>query len=172
MALHRDSDATNWWAQLTQAAGGTSKGIVKLVRDLEPLYQKLALILALPPGEYDTQMEKFKTEVQQSPNPLALLIFPTWQWAQPREFKIQAWLAMVRAAVEYKLHGEPGLQSVMDPLGNGPFAFQRFVFDGVDRGFELKSTHSALIHTALIFVEKQGPPFRVDGPHIGEAVQP
>ena len=80
---------------------------------------------------------------------------------------------MVRAAVAYKLHGESGLQSVMDPLGNGPFAFQRFMFEGVDRGFELKSSYARESYPcALIFVEKEGTPFRVDGPHIGQAVQP
>jgi hypothetical protein len=61
----------------------------------------------------------------------------------------------------------------MDPLGNGPFAFQRFVFEGVDRGFELKSAYAGQSYPcALIFVEKEGTPFRVDGPHIGQAVQP
>ena len=80
---------------------------------------------------------------------------------------------MVRAAVEYKLHGEAGLNSVQDPFGNGPFAFQRFVFEGVDRGFELKSAYAGNPYPcALIFVEKEGTPFRTDGPYIGQAVQP
>jgi hypothetical protein len=62
----------------------------------------------------------------------------------------------------------------MDPCGNGPFAFQRFVFEGVDRGFELKSAYTGLGYScALIFVEKEGPPFNVSGSkHIGEAVKP
>jgi hypothetical protein len=90
-----------------------------------------------------------------------------------KEFKIQAWQAIVRAAVEYKLHGEAGLKSVPDPFGNGPFAFQRFVFAGVDRGFELKSAYTGqTFPCALIFVEKEGTPFRTDGPYIGQAVQP
>ena len=62
---------------------------------------------------------------------------------------------MVHAAVEYKLHGESGLKSVMDPFGNGPFGFQRFVFKGVDRGFELKSAYAgADAPFVMIFVEK------------------
>jgi hypothetical protein len=83
---------------------------------------------------------------------------------------------MVRAAVEYKLHGESGLKSVVDPFGNGPFAFQRFVFEGVDRGFELKSAYPWPLGVpyALIFVEKEGPPFYIDGSpqRIGHAVKP
>jgi len=78
---------------------------------------------------------------------------------------------MVRAAVEYKLHGEAGLKSVMDPFGNGPFAFQRFEFKGVDRGFELKSAYAgAGAPFVLIFVEKQGPAFQITGPNAGKEI--
>jgi hypothetical protein len=119
-------------------------------------------------------MQKFDAEIRKSQNPLVPVLFPNpVQAPQRREFRSQAWLAMVHAAVEYKLHGESGLKSVMDPLGNGPFAFQRFVFEGVDRGFELKSAYTGLgLPCALIFVEKEGTPFRVAGPHIGQAAQP
>jgi hypothetical protein len=59
----------------------------------------------------------------------------------------------------------------MDPCGTGPFAFQRFVFEGVDRGFELKSAYAGRSYpTALIFVQKDGPPFYVQGPNIGKAI--
>ena len=82
-----------------------------------------------------------------------------------------AQLAMLRAAVEYKLHGEPGLKGVSDPFGQGPFAFKRFVFEGVDRGFELKSAcNSRGFEEVLIFVEKDGPPFQVNGKNAGQAV--
>ena len=78
---------------------------------------------------------------------------------------------MVRAAVEYKLHREPGLKSVMDPCGQGPFAFEQFVFQGVDRGFELKSDYDGRgFQEALIFVEKDGPPFQVNGKNAGQAL--
>jgi hypothetical protein len=62
----------------------------------------------------------------------------------------------------------------MDPFGKGPFAFRRFVFEGVDRGFELKSAYTGrpAWPSVLIFVEKEGTPFYVDGPHIGEALKP
>jgi hypothetical protein len=61
----------------------------------------------------------------------------------------------------------------MDPLGNGPFTCQRFVFEGVDRGFELKSAYAGLKYPcALIFVEKEGPAFRTDGPYLGHPLNP
>ena len=48
---------------------------------------------------------------------------------------------MIQAAAEYKLHDESGLQRVQDPCSQGPFAFERFIFEGVDRGFVLKSAY-------------------------------
>jgi hypothetical protein len=60
---------------------------------------------------------------------------------------------------------------VADPCGQGPFAFRRFVFQGVERGFELRSASKTLGNEgALIFVEKEGPPVRVNGPRVGEAI--
>jgi hypothetical protein len=71
---------------------------------------------------------------------------------------------MVRAATEYKLHGEEGLKHIVDPYSQSPFEFQRFVFEGTDRGFELKSTYTTRgTAERLIFVEKDGPPFSVTG---------
>ena len=168
-----DNPATNFWPRALAAAGGTRDGILKLIRDTEPLYLRLVKIMALPPPEYEEQIQQFAPEIQQSQNPFVQLLFPDPLRPRVREFKIQAWQAMVRAAVEYKLHGEAGLKSVQDPFGNGPFTFQRFVFEGVDRGFELKSAYAGLQYPcALIFVEKEGPAFRTDGPYIGQAVKP
>jgi hypothetical protein len=167
-------DDTNIWPRVVKAAGGTSDGFLKLVRDMQPLYPRLARIMTLPQPEYEDQIQKFDAEVRESQNPLAQFLIPQLSRARPKEFTIQAVEAMVRAAVEYKLHGESGLKSVMDPFGKGPFAFQRFVFEGVDRGFELKSAYTGRPSwpSALIFVEKEGPPFWTDGPDIGLAVKP
>jgi len=172
----QDKSQDKDWKQLTNAADGTLDGVIRLIRDSEPQAMKLDGILALPHGEYEDQMQRFTEEVQKSGNPLLSPLLPMWQSCRRKEFCIMADLAMVRAAIEYKLHGEAGLKSVMDPCGNGPFAFQRFVFKGVDRGFELKSAYTGIfavgVPYTLIFVEKEGPPFNVDGLHIGQAVKP
>lgn len=61
----------------------------------------------------------------------------------------------------------------MDPCGQGPFEFQRFSFQGVDRGFSLKSGLEGLgFPCKLIFVEKEGPLFFSDGPKTGQPVPP
>jgi hypothetical protein len=166
---------TNVWQRIFVASDGTSDGLLKLTREMEPLYTRLASILTLPLPEFEDQIQKFNSEIRQSQNPLVSVLFPvSVEGARRREFRMQTQQAMVRAALEYELHGEAGFQSVKDPCGNGPFTFQRFVFEGVDRGFELKSAYSWSpgIPYALIFVKKTGPPFYIDGPHIGQPVQP
>lgn len=189
MAAYRDSGLvtalssvgyTNFWPKLIAASGGTSDGVLKLLRETEPLFPRLAEILALPQPEYEIQAKQFSTDVRVSQNPFwsTFNVFVGWDLGGPRvppratEFRAQAQLAMVRAAVEYKLHGESGLKTVMDPFGNGPFAFRRFVFKGVDRGFELKSAYAgAAAPFVIIFVEKQGPPFQISGLDAGKAVE-
>jgi hypothetical protein len=171
--LDYDTDKTNFWEQVTKAAGGTSEGVVKLVRDLEPLYQRLAKTVALPQPEFENQAKQLDEDMEKSQNPLVHKLLFSPIGSRVKESRTQAWQAMVRAAVEYKLHGESGLKSVKDPFGNGPFAFRRFEFDGVDRGFELTSAWTGFGYPcALIFVEKEGPPFRIQGQNIGQAVQP
>ncbi|MGH7972363.1 MAG: hypothetical protein ACREIC_26930 [Limisphaerales bacterium] len=79
-----------------------------------------------------------------------------------KEFACLVRLAMVRAATEYKLHGEQGFRSVLDPYSQTPFTFERFTVDGVDRGFELTSTYAGRGNPeTLVFVEKDGPSFSV-----------
>jgi hypothetical protein len=172
---------TNFWPQLIAASGGTSEGVLKLLHETEPLFPRLAEVLALPPAEYEMQSKQFSAEMQASKNPffISFDLFKGWHLTQqqlrprPREFRAQAQLAMVHAAVEYKLHGESGLKSVQDPFGKGPFSFQRFVFKGVDRGFELKSAYAGSdAPFAMIFVEKQGAAFYVTGPEAGKAIAP
>jgi hypothetical protein len=166
---HDEKAAGDWWARLSQAAGGTSAGIVQLMRDLGPFEQKLAVILSLSAGEYATQMAQFKAELQQSPNPLPSLLLPPWEQVRKRELRALANLGMVRAAIEFELRGQAALQSVTDPWAQGPFAFQRFIFQGVDRGFELTSAYPGNSWPeSVIFVEKDGPPFYVDGKNVGQ----
>jgi hypothetical protein len=169
-----ENQDTNVWPRILIASGGTSEGLLQLIREMEPLYPRLTKILTLPLPEYEDQIQKFDAEIQKSQNPLVAVLFPNpVQSPRRREFRIQAEAAMVRAAIEYKLHGEAGLKSVMDPCGNGPFAFRRFVFEGVDRGFELTSAYAGLkFPSAFIFVEKAGTPFQINGPYIGQAIKP
>ena len=134
---------TNFWPRLVAASGGTSEGILKLLRETDPVFPRVAAIMALPQPEYETQAKQFSAEVGKSQNPFlsAFDLFTGWILGQqrfqprPREFRTEAQEVMVHAAVEYRLHGESGIENVTDPFGNGPFDYQRFMFKGVDRGF-------------------------------------
>ncbi len=160
---------TDFWGHLTIAAGGTSDGMLKLLEDRERVYQKFSTLLTLPYAEYENQLKTFSAEFQDSSNPFVSASVPSLLRARSREFRILATMSMVRAAIGYKLHGETALLKWKDPCGNGPFSLRRFVFEGMDRGFVLRSAYyvDGDDSGALIFVEKAGPPFRVSGRQIG-----
>jgi hypothetical protein len=156
---------------IASAAGGTSAGVLKLVHDEAALYQRLQPVVALPFREYEEQMRPLLAEIQYSSNPLVKMTFPVFEKCRPKEFAVQAASAMVQAAIEYKLRGDEGFQSVVDPCGDGPLGFQRFTFEGVDRGFQLKSAYAGRgFPETLIFVEKEGTPFYVNGQKAGQAM--
>jgi hypothetical protein len=164
-------DSAKVWQRVIDAAGGTSEGMLNLLREREQIYEQTAPMFSVPYDEYQKQAKVFIEEIEKSANPFLKESIPAFIKSRQREFRIQATLAMVHAAIEYKLRGESGLNSVMDPCGKGPFAFRRFVFEGVDRGFELKSEYNVDKNIAvLIFVEKEGAPFQVDGNYPGRAL--
>lgn len=157
--------------RLVKAGGGTTDGVLKLVRELEPLYDRASVIMALPHGEFEKEMSAFLKEVKESSNPLIKEFFPVFEKCRTKEFAALIKLAMLRAAADYKLKGQPGLQLVLDPITARPFAFERFVFNGEDRGFKLTSTYEGQdFPQVLIFVEKNGEPFRIDGKNAGKPV--
>jgi hypothetical protein len=159
------------WKKVLQASGGTSGGIIKLLHDVEPYYDRAGRILSLPRAEYEPKSKQFITEIEQSHNPFLSLTFPAVAKCRPKEFASEAALAMVRAAVAYRLNGEAGLRTIKDPIGATPFEYERFAFEGVDRGFKLKSAYDGRgFPEVLIFVEKQGSPFQVNGKEAGQAL--
>lgn len=161
-------DASDW-ERLTNRSGGTIGGFIQDVRDTEELYPKLATLMALPYHEYNEQLPSYQAEFEQSGNAYFLHAWPPWEAARRREFAVEVRLAMARAAIEYKLRGDAGLKSVMDPCGNGPFTMKRFYLNGVDRGFELQSPlNRGNGPERVIFVEHSGPPFAVMGDKAGQ----
>jgi hypothetical protein len=163
----------NIWTQVAAAAGGTSEGVIKLLRDLDPWYARLENIETLPRAQYEEEIKQFSADIQSSSNPFLHEFFPALEKCRPREFGVLADLAMVQAAVQYKMQGEAGFRSVANPCGQGPFGFRRFIFDGVDRGFELSADYAGNGYPEVfIFVETDGPPFLVFGKNAGKTPSP
>jgi hypothetical protein len=155
--------------EFIRSGGGTSNGLLALVKAVEPLYDEMQAIAALPYDRFAPASQAFFEKVERSTNPFVKTFFPALSKARGREFSALCMLEMLRAAVQYRLEGEAGLKSVRDPFGSGPFGFRRFVFQGVDRGFELKPNYPGDYPNVLIFVEKPGPYFRVVGQTAGTA---
>jgi len=157
--------------EIARAAGGTSEGVLKLLHDEVALYERLAQVVALPPREYEEQMHPLLAQIQNTSNPLVKMTFPAFEKCRQKEFAVQAASAMVQAAIAYKLSGDEGFQSVVDPCGDGPFGIQRFIFEGADRGFQLNlPTPAAAFLRRLSLSEKEGTPFCVNGQKAGQAV--
>lgn len=155
-----------------QAAGGTTAGLLRYLAELEPMYRELERVMALPCADYLPAIERLEKEIRSSPNLLAQELLPAVLQVRDKEFKALAWLAMIRAAYEYRVNPAEGLQKVVDPFGTGPFSYRRFVLDGIDHGFILKSElRNPDFPEILIFAEKTGAAFYVDGPRAGQKIQ-
>ena len=158
--------------KLIAAAGGTIEGLNRLFRELPPLYAQVERILRLPVSQYDKPMADFQSMVEAHPNPLVKEFFTLFDNCRRKEFATLSTVAMARAGIEYKLHGQDGFRGLLDPCTGEPFEFQRFVFEGEDRGFQLKSKFRGRdFDEVLIFVERPGPLFRTTGKLAGEKVK-
>jgi hypothetical protein len=147
----------------------TSDDFIRLQREAQAYYERWAAIMSEPYPGYQAKIEQLSAEVQNSENTIVRLFMPALEKARNREFAIQAKLAMVRAAMEYKIGGEEAFKKVADPFGNGPFAMRPFVMDGEARGFELWSEFAGNgFPETMIFIEKDGAPFYIDGKNAGK----
>jgi hypothetical protein len=147
-------------AEIKKDLGGNVDGMVKLIKDLALVRQKNAQVSVLPYPEFEKQAAQLNTEIKASSNPLVRLFLPASTKSRPKEEAMVVKLAMVRAASEYKLNGEAGAKTVLDPAGNAPFEIQPFIFQGERRGIKFTSVFKGRgWPETLIFVEKDGPPF-------------
>jgi hypothetical protein len=166
-------NATNGAQEIAKAAGGKVENVMEMAKAMMPYYDRLAEIHRMPYPKCEAEIAAFEKEVSSSTNYFAKTLLPALTRFRTKELAIDVKLAMVRAAAQYKVHGKTGFESVKDPCGNGPFKFEPFKFNGEDRGFKLTSAFSPTNSpTTLIFVEKAGPAFRVDGKAAGQAQKP
>ena len=150
-------------------AGGTSAGLIARFQELKPLYVELTALLGLPYGQYEAASREFQEKLAKHSNPLSANFLSAIPKSRAKEFLVQTRLAMVHAAVEYRLHGDGGFRKVADPCGDGPFRFERLTVGGVDRGFLLRSklnTHG--FDEVLVFATNVAPLVEVQGRNAGQ----
>jgi hypothetical protein len=170
-----DHDGASGEAKLVEeflrVSGGSPDGVLAYVRQLEPLYVEATEVLGLPWAQYQARSAELEAKVRTHPNVLVQKFFPALGKARTREFAAEAKLALLQAALTYKLQGNAAFNAIADPFGQGPFALRRFVLDGVDRGFELESKLNCRGHVEkLILIEKPGPAVRVDSKNAGQKI--
>jgi hypothetical protein len=157
--------------QWIAATDGTAAGLIAYARQLDPLYDEITEILGMPWAQYQARYAAFEKKIRAHPNVLTREFFGPMGNSRNREFALQAKLAMLQAAIAYKLHGDAAFNSIPDPFGEGPFTFRRFSLDGIDRGFELESKLNCRGHVEkLILIEKPGPAVRVDSKYAGQKI--
>lgn len=158
-------------ADVIQAAGNSMTGLLQYVHQMEPFYDEMEQAMNLPYAKFQPVIEDLQKRIAEHPNLLLHEFFPAVFKVRLKEFRATARLAMLRAGYEHRLDSANGLSRVPDPFGTGPFEYSRFVLEGVDRGFKLKSQLSMPdFDEVQIFAETPGPAFYIDGPKAGQKV--
>lgn len=127
------------------AAGGTSERLLDYIGEGAKLYDEFILLAHLPYREFQQQIKGFDERVEGQSNLFVKKLFPSLGKARSREFTALNRLAMLRAAITYRLEGEAGFKNVQDPFGSGPFGFRRVENHpnrqgrAIGSGFELSS---------------------------------
>lgn len=158
--------------KVIKASGGTVAGLTRYIKQLDALYDEAEVVMTRPYQEFVPEMKKFSEKIKSHPNLLVSIFFPVFEKCRNKEFAAELTLAMLRAGIEYHVSGETALKRAIDPVLKEPLGFQRFQFEGQDRGFILRSKLKVRdFDEALIFVEKPGSSFQVIGKNVGKPVQ-
>ncbi|HTG45768.1 MAG TPA: hypothetical protein VK633_14700, partial [Verrucomicrobiae bacterium] len=154
--------------RIQEAAGNKPAEVVRLLNEMPAFYAETTRIMALPYLEFKQQFPAYWTRITGSQNPFIKQLFTIFRNVRGKEFSAVVRLEMVRAAAAYKRGGMTALRAVPDPLVGGAFEFTRIQFEGVDRGFQLKSKEQFRdFDEVMIFLEKPGRHFRLDGKNAG-----
>ncbi len=116
-------------------AAKTFQQAIKMLEDLLPFYDQLAVMMVLPWKEFDAQYPEFVKKAQAA-SPLAADFFglPIMDQVVARERRYQTQMALFKAALAVVQSGPDQLKDIKDPFDDGPFEYR-----ALDKGFELKS---------------------------------
>jgi hypothetical protein len=156
--------------EIKQAARGSSTEVLRLLNEMPALYEETARVMELPYARFMQDSTALFTRIEDSPNPFVRQFFTVFKNIRGKEFSAMVRQEMVRAAAAYERGGKQALEAVMDPLIGGSFEYSRVQFEGVDRGFRLRSKAKFRdFDEVMIFLEKPGKHFRLDGKNAGSA---
>jgi hypothetical protein len=122
---------------LLDACGGTAEGVLKYAEQARPLYEVVAKKMELPPDQFDEEVGAM-VKGQAKDNPVFKLFFPAVSNVRRAEARLQARLALRKAALAILIDGPDAVKTQRDPFGDGPFDFEPF-----DGGFVLRSKFKA-----------------------------
>jgi hypothetical protein len=131
--LGKGQESEDEFKAIVKASGGNVKGVLRLLDGASVLYDELARIWDLPPGEFEAAVSAFRRK-HASDNPFATSILQWYEGIRFASDRTKARFAMLDAATKVVAGGPAQLKAVRDPFGNGPFEYHPF-----KGGFELKS---------------------------------
>ena len=113
----------------------TYQQAIKILEDLLPFYDQLAVMMVLSSKEFDAQYPEFVKKAKAA-SPLAADFFglPIMDQIVARERRYQTQMALFKAALVVVQSGPDQLKDIKDPFDNEPFKYR-----ALDKGFELKS---------------------------------
>ncbi|MBI1337827.1 MAG: hypothetical protein GC164_12820 [Phycisphaera sp.] len=116
------------------AAQPSVKDLTKDLDDLDDHYTQLIEFCKLPLDEFDTRDKAFADKVKQSDNVWVRTMLPAISSARHTAVAAEVRLAMLRAAIAYRLGGQAGFEVIEQPYGTGPFKLSKG-----EKGFTLES---------------------------------
>jgi hypothetical protein len=106
---------------------------VAMLEGLLPLSDRLAELAGLPWKEFDARYPEF-VRTERTPNALGGFLLPSLDKYVAAQRRVQARMALFKAALAVVQDGPDKLKEVKDPFGDGPFDYR-----ALDKGFELSS---------------------------------
>ncbi|MBL9170308.1 MAG: hypothetical protein JNN07_21410 [Verrucomicrobiales bacterium] len=119
-------------------AGRSLDQMVALFRAARPIYDWLEPIMSATPDRLAWEHAEFQRKIDALKNPLVEVLVPNILKARQTELRLEAHLAMLRAAIALRSGGEGAFRQIRDPFGDGPFILRRFG-SGEHASFELSS---------------------------------
>ncbi len=159
--------ADDWENLFMKKSNGSIDDLLKLVQATYPYYQEAIPLFQLPPQESLDAIEVHGRKVKESDNPFVNMLFPALSKARLKELANRVRMAMLEAAIEYRLEGKTGFERVIDPFSESPFKMTRVIYKNKDRGFVLTSEFNDAVYNRQAFVETPGERFMLWGKTIG-----